>query len=145
MEINQDAIYASKPWKIYGDNLNSCQRVRERNILNADRDHVLNNASKENFNARTVSSTPYGSDEVRFTVKEDVLYIFVLNPQQGQIKLPALGLDSPQQPGNIKKIQLLGSRRKISFTQTKDYLLLDVPQDLPTPYAAVFKVKGALD
>lgn len=145
MKINKEAIYASKPWSVYGDNLNSCQRVRERNILNADVHNVLNNASKENFNARTVTSTPYDFDEFRFTVKGDLLYILVLNPKKGQIKLPSLGLDSPQHPGKINQIQLLGGQRKIDFSQTKDYLVLDVPQNLPTPYAAVFKVKGVLE
>lgn len=145
MKINKEAIYASKPWSVYGDNLNSCQRVKERNILNADVHNVLNNASKENFNARTVTSTPYDFDEVRFTVKGDLLYILVLNPQTGQIKLPTLGLDSSQHPGKINQIQLLGGKGKIDFSQTKDYLVLDVPQNLPTPYAAVFKVKGVLE
>lgn len=144
MKINQEAIYASKPWTVYGDNLNSCQRVKERNIINADVSNVLDNAAEENFNARTVFSTPYDSDEVRFTVKGDLLYIMVLNPKQGKIKLPVLGLNSPQHSGKIKKIELLGSKNKVNFIQSGDYLLLDVPQNLPTPYAAVFKVKGAL-
>lgn len=68
----------------------------------------------------------------------------LLNPKQGKIKLPALGLNSPQHSGKIKKIELLGSKNKVDFVQSGDYLLLDVPQNLPTPYAAVFKVKGAL-
>ena len=144
MKINNEAIYAGKPWQIYGDNLNSCKRVKERNILNADVNNVLNNATEENFNARTVSSTPYGHDEVRFITRGDYLYICVLNPQPGKIQLPALGLDSPQHPGNIRQIQLLGAKGTVDFTQTKDHLLLDVPQQLPTPYAAVFKVRGAL-
>lgn len=144
MKINNEAIYAGKPWQIYGDNLNSCKRVKERNILNADVNNVLNHATEEDFNARTVSSTPYGHDEVRFITRGDYLYICVLNPQPGKIQLPALGLDSPQHPGNIRQIQLLGAKGNVDFTQTKDHLLLDVPQQLPTPYAAVFKVRGAL-
>ncbi|MGN0229859.1 MAG: alpha-L-fucosidase [Muribaculaceae bacterium] len=140
MKINKEAIYASKPWVVYGDNLNSCQRVKERNILNADANNVLANATDENFNARTVTSTPYDSDEVRFTLNGDVLYIMVLNPRVGQIKLPTLGLKSPDTFGEIKQIKMLGSKEKVKYVRNDDYLLLDVPQNRPTPYAAVFKV-----
>lgn len=144
MKINKEAIYASKPWSVYGDNLNSCQRVKERNILNADVNNVLNNASKENFNARTVTSTPYDFDEVRFTTKDNILYISILNPKKGTIKLPALGLKSPQHPKKISHISMLGCKEQIIFSQEDDYLLIEVPEHRPTPYAVVLKVEGAL-
>lgn len=142
--INEKAIYASKPWKVYGDNLNSCKRVAERNIVNADADNVNANATEENFNARTVRSTPYGHDEVRFTVHGDKLYIFVLNPAAGEIELPALGLASPQQPSCITSIKMLGGKGKVNFHQDNDKLTLEIPHERPTLYTAVFEVKGAL-
>lgn len=144
MKINKEAIYASKPWSVYGDNLNSCQRVKERNILNADVNNVLNNASKENFNARTVTSTPYDFNEVRFTTKGNILYISILNPKAGMIKLPTLGLKSLQHPRKVSRISMLGRTGQIVFSQEDDYLLIEVPKDRPTPYAVVLKVEGVL-
>ncbi|MDE6181041.1 MAG: alpha-L-fucosidase [Phocaeicola sp.] len=144
ININEKAIYASKPWKIYGDNLNSCKRVMERNIVNADVDNVNANATDENFNARTVRSTPYGHNEVRFTTQGNKLYIFVLNPIEGTIELPALGLDSPQHPSKITSIKMLGRKGKVNFQQDKDKLILEVPHKRPTLYTTVFEVKGAL-
>lgn len=142
VDINGKAIYGSKPWRVYGDNLNSCRREAEKHIVNADAGHVKKNAQKENFNARTVSSTPYEQDEVRFTVCGKDLYIFVLNPATGPIELPALGLASKEQPGRIRSIKMLGSRQKIRFEQREDRLVLEVPDERPTPYAVVFEVYG---
>ncbi|WP_455673882.1 alpha-L-fucosidase [Phocaeicola sp.] len=142
MAVNGKAVYASRPWKIYGDNLNSCLREKERNIVNADMANVLKEAQDENFNARTVASTPYGPDEVRFTVCNGKLYIFVLHPATGTIELPSLGLGSAQQPGKISSIKMLGGRGKVHFRQDADKLVLEVPEERPTPYTVVFEVKG---
>lgn len=142
--MNEKAIYASKPWKVYGDNLNSCLREIERNIVNADAKEVMQNAQKENFNARTVASSPYGHDEVRFTVHGKELYVFVLNPVPGStIRLPALGLGSEQKPSRVKSVKMLGGG-KVVFSQDSRSLALTMPEKLPTPYATVFEVKGAL-
>ncbi len=144
ININANAIYASKPWTIYGDNLNSCLREIERNIVNADVGNVLQNAQKENFNARTVASAPYGHDEVRFTTNGKTLYVFVLNPATGSIELPSLGLGSSEKPGKIRSVKMLGSREKIRFRQDQKKLVLDVPEKRPTLYTAVFEVQGVL-
>ena len=144
ININDKAIYASKPWMIYGDNLNSCLREIERNITNADVENVLKEAQKENFNARTVASAPYRHDEVRFTTRGKKLYIFVLNPTTGNIELPSLGLSSEQKPGKIRSVKMLGSHEKIEFHQDHEKLILNVPDKRPTPYTTVFEVQGAL-
>ena len=115
-------IYGSRPWTVYGDNLNSCLRNVERHIVNADAGQVLEEAQKENFNARTVNSTPYGSDEVRFTVCGSKLYVIVLNPESGTIRVPV-----------------------ISFSQSEDNLSMDIPDERPTSYAVVFEVDGAIN
>ena len=110
-------IYGSRPWTVYGDNLNSCLRNVERHIVNADAGQVLEEAQKENFNARTVNSTPYGSDEVRFTVCG----------------------------GKISSVRMLGSQQNISFSQSEDNLSMDIPDERPTSYAVVFEVDGAIN
>ncbi|WP_423126981.1 alpha-L-fucosidase [Gaoshiqia sp. Z1-71] len=143
IDINGEAIYASKPWKIYGDNLNSYLK-RSENIANADLEALKKQNESEQFNQRTVKSLPYGNDEVRFTVKGDVLYVFVLNPSEGNITLSSLGLKSPNFPGKIKNIKMLGSKEKIKYRQNDEVLTLTIPENRPTKYAAVFELKGVL-
>ena len=145
LKLNGEAIYASKPWKVYGDNFYSGltdATSGNSNIANTDL-KALKRKSKQ-FNNRTKDSPPYGHDEVRFTTKGDVLYVFVMNPTAGEIELPSLGLESKYHPKQIKGVKMIGSNDKIRFSQTDDKLMLTVPADRPNQYAAVFEVKGAL-
>ena len=41
VRINSKAIYGSRPWTVYGDNLNSCLRNVERHIVNADAGQLM--------------------------------------------------------------------------------------------------------
>lgn len=143
LKINGEAVFASKPWKIYGDNLNSVLKQSDK-IANADLEALKKQAESEQFNQRTVKSLPYGNDEVRFTVKGDVLYVFVLNPSEGNITLPNLGLNSPYFPGKIENIKMLDSKEKIKYRQNDEAMTLTIPENRPTKYAAVFEVKGVL-
>lgn len=145
VNLNSEAIYASKPWKVYGDNLHSFLRRLEKEAASeADLEALKKQAKSSHFNERTVKSPPYGPDEVRFTTKGNNLYIFVLNPAEGQIELPALGLNAEYAPNKISLIQMLGSDKEIEFKQDADKLILNVPATRPNKYITVFKVKGAL-
>lgn len=135
------AIYASKPWKIYGDNLNG--RTTASNISNADVEAVKK-AKSNDFNERTVASGPYPHNEVRFTVKDKKLYVFVLNPVPGKIDIPSLALKSPYNAKKITAVKLLGSNEKIVFKQDDTKLALTVPENLQDNYTKVFEVEGVL-
>ncbi len=141
--VNQhaDAIYATKPWKIHGDNLNSIQRRLEaESIGEADIDAAKKNTGGH-FNERIKTSPPYGHDEVRFTTKGDILYIFVLNPKSGDISLPALGLGSVHQAKEIAQIQMLKGGAPAAFTQTQETLSLTIPESSPKDLTMVFQVR----
>lgn len=140
VNLNAGAIYASKPWKVYGDNLFSYLKGENA----ADIETLKKKAAGEQFNERTLKSKPFGNDEVRFTKKNDTLFVFVLNPNAGEITIPALGLNSKYSPKKITAIYLIGSKQKINFTQDEGKLTLSVPEKRPGNYAAVFEVLGAL-
>jgi len=140
LHINGKSIYASRHWKIYGDNIGGGAVSRKSNLSETDLKEQADKKKSEQFNERTVSSPAYPRDEVRFTVKDDVLFVFVLNPAKGAIEIPSLGYGVKK----IHSISLLGNDAKIKFKQKKDMLILHVPADRPTKFAAVFKVEGAL-
>ncbi|MDW5290280.1 alpha-L-fucosidase [Formosa sp. PL04] len=145
-QLNSEAIYASKPWKVHGDNLYSSfidPNSSNKNLANMNPEDLKKMEDKQ-FNNRTKDTPPYGPNEVRFTTKGDVLYMIVLNPTEGDIKIPALGLKSQYNPKKIRSITLIGSDEKIKFKQERDKLILNVPAHRPNAYAAVFVVSGAL-
>ena len=142
VNLNSEAIYASKPWHIYGDNLNSY--LKRSDVSETDLEDLKKHATSEQFNERTLKDPPYGSDEVRFTTKDDVLYVFVLNPEQGAVELPSLGLKSKYEVNKISSVRMIGSDENISFEQDAHKLILNVPANNQNKYTAVFEVKGAL-
>jgi len=145
VNLNKDAIYASKPWKVYGDNLDSYLKLLEKEAVGeADLEALKEQAKSEHFNERTIESPQFGADEVRFTTKDNNLYIFVLNPAMGAIDLPSLGLNSTYSDNRITSITMLGSDEIIKFSQETDKLILNVPEERPNKYAVVFEVKGVL-
>jgi alpha-L-fucosidase len=144
VNLNSDAIYASKPWCIYGDNLNSYLHRSIEDVNETDLEALKKHATNEQFNERTLKEPPYGPDEVRFTTKDDLLYVFILNPEEGVIELPSLGLKSKYEVNKIRSIRMIGSNEKINFQQDADKLILNVPANRQNKYTAVFEVKGAM-
>ena len=146
LKLNGEAIYATSPWKVHGDNLLSGLDDDDSGNANmANTDLVDQKKSKSvQFNNRTIDSPAYGHDQVRFTTKGEVLYVFVLNPTEGEITLPALGLESEYNPNQIQTMKLIGSDEEVQYKQTKDGLTIHIPAQRPNQYAAVFELKGAL-
>jgi alpha-L-fucosidase len=140
INLNAEAIYGTHCWKTPGDNRPKDRRARQ----NLDETNVKQaKAHSEQFNERTKDSPAYPHDEVRFTVKGDKLYIFVLNPAAGKIQLASLGLKSKYKPGRISAVLLIGGDA-VEFSQDDDKLTITVPEKRPSKYAAVFVVKGAI-
>jgi alpha-L-fucosidase len=140
IKLNAEAIYGSSCWKTPGDNrpkdIIARQNLDETDIKQAK-------GHSEQFNERTKDSPAYPHDEVRFTVKGDKLYIFVLNPAEGPINLPTLGLNSSYKPGHITAVRLLGGK-SVDFKQDADKLTITVPAKRPGKYTAVFEISGAI-
>ncbi len=144
VNTNAEAIYASKPWKIYGDNLNSFLNERNSNLSETDLKAQKEKAKKEQFNERTLESPPYGHNEVRFTTNNGILYVIVLNPQEGDIEIPSLGINSEYNAKSVKTIRMVGEDKSIQFKQQPGKLILSVPAKRPNKFATVFAVEGVL-
>ena len=145
LRVNGEGIYATHAWKIYGDNIGGgAASMKNSNLSETDLSAQQQKKQSEQFNERTLNSPLYPYDEVRFTVKGDVLYVMVLDPEEGAIEIPSLGKESKYDVKKISSVRMLGSDKKIKFKQKKDKLILHVPAERPTSYAAVFEVKGAL-
>lgn len=119
--------------------------MARRPIVRPFRSARSRHATRGDFNERTVKSPAYGIDEVRFTVKGDWLYIFVLNPAADTtIRLNALGLGSKYHPRKITATRMIGGDEPVHFTQDRNTLSLTVPAKRPDALPAVFEVTGAL-
>lgn len=123
MAIHGEGIYATRPWTIFGEGPGAAV------------------AAGEGFNE---SKKPeLGADDVRFTTKGKTIYAFVMGWPKGQAAIRALGAASPQRPGAIRRVTLLGSDAQLTWQQTPDALRIDLPGQPVSDIGHCFRIERA--
>jgi alpha-L-fucosidase len=79
-------------------------------------------------------------EDVRFTTKGRALYAFVMGWPAGSTLIKPLGTASPQEPGKIANVELLGYKGKIAWAQTAAGLQVTLPTEAPSKHAVTLKV-----
>jgi len=126
MAVNGEGIYATRPWKIFGDGPIASAP--------ASGDTRFNEASRKAL----------GPEEVRFTAKGDVLYAFIMGwPENRQAVIKPLSLGGQHAVGRIEHVQLLGGGT-IRWTQDDAGLTVQLPEQKPSNHAVSLKVHGAI-
>jgi alpha-L-fucosidase len=129
MEVNSEAIYATRPWKIFGEG------PQTANTNNKDQ-------ANSQFNESKRRELTY--QDVRFTTKGNTLYTFFMGWPQGenqQVVIPSLGKNSEQKIGSIENVELLGYG-KIDFRREDEGLKITLPSQKPCEHAYTLKVYG---
>jgi alpha-L-fucosidase len=121
IDDNGEAIYSSRPWKIYGEGPS------------------MENQARGTFGGvRDVR--PYQAGDVRFTTKDGKLYVFCMEPTEGSLNVKALGKSSPYYQ-QISSIRMLGSKEKVKWAQGTDALEIKSPVSHPAYAATVYEVQ----
>jgi alpha-L-fucosidase len=122
MQVNGEAIHATRPWKVYGEGPNSVKAG--------------------SYQGKSVSKL--GEKDVRFTRNKAnaVIYALVLGWPAGSFTVQSLGLSAATKPGKIGKVELLGTDQKVSWKQEPDALRAELPKAYKpkVDYAAVLKL-----
>ncbi len=124
MRVNSEAIYATRPWKIFGEGPGT-QAAAESSAFNENKRKDLTAA------------------DVRFTTKGNTLYAFVMGWPEYEAVIRPLRTGSELRVGKIQSVELLGSDESLQWAQNQDGLKVILPQRKPSDYATVFRVTGA--
>ncbi len=102
MKINGEAIYATRPWKVFGEG---------PNVVEAGA-----------FKGKSISSL--GPKDIRFTRNKanTVIYAIFLGWPEGEVQIASLGTASKTQPGKIDHVAIVGTDAPIKWKQTEDAL-----------------------
>jgi alpha-L-fucosidase len=122
MDVNSEGIYSSRPWKLYGEGP-STQVVIKAGNFNEDK--------RQDFTA----------EDIRFTTKGNTLYAFVQGWPKDEAVVKALGLASPQQPGKIQKVEVLGYKGNVSWKQEDAALKVQMPAEKMSDIGFTLKVQ----
>lgn len=112
LKINGEAIYGSRPWV----------RASEGAVIKG--------------RGSTEDSEPYTAQDICFTTKRNVLYAISLdwNPE-------GIVIHSLNDTTKVEEVSMLGSDTDLSWVQTPNGLKVSFPEQKPSEYAHVLKIK----
>jgi len=118
MAANNEAIYSTRPWKIFGE------------------------GPTMHGGEVAYSELPtYVPGDIRFTTKGDTLYAIALAwPKDSKLLIKSLGSNSSYYPGQIARIGLLGSEPNLEWSRSPDGVTVKLPVSPPGEYAWVFRI-----
>ena len=122
MAINSEGIYASRPWKMFGDG------------------PVATAPSGDGTRFNESGRRELTADEVRFTTKGDTLYAFIMGWPEKLALIKPLATSSPLSPPKIRNVELLGYQDKVIWTQDEQGLTVVMPEQKPCDYAITLKI-----
>jgi alpha-L-fucosidase len=128
LKVNGEAIYATRPWTIYGEGP-STVGPEEKNNLGGIKD---------------VGSKPFTPEDIRFTQSKDgkTLYAIALEiPKDGQVTVKSFAANSAQWPGKISSVRLVGGG-KLKFTRDENGLHVALPEKFEGKTALALKIES---
>lgn len=124
MNINKEAIYDTRPWKVFGEGPISESDIK----INA-----------QGFNEG--SYTHATAAEKRFTQTSKALYVTMLAwPAEQKVTIKSLALNNPLFQKKISRVELLGYG-KIPFKRTTEGLIVTLPAKRLNDIAPVIKIR----
>lgn len=119
IDVNGEAIYGTRPWKVYGE---GPSRARKSG----------------NFNE---GGLKYTARDIRFTQSKDgqALYALALGwPEDKRLVIRSLASAA----GKISGVRLLGHAAALDWQQTGDGLVINLPEQKPCDLAYAFKISA---
>jgi alpha-L-fucosidase len=115
--INGEAIYGTRPWKIFGEG-------------------PTENVSGSFIDGKVKDFT---AQDIRFTTKGDTLYAITLAIPTKDILIKSL-TSLASNNTVVANVELTGSNEKINWSQKKDGLNIKVSKAYPSEYAAAYRI-----
>lgn len=120
MEINGEALFNTRPWKIYGEGPTKVNKGHHSEKHNKDAGH----------------------EDIRFTTKGDVLYATSLGwPDDGVFTIESLAKGNPYESRMIQNVHFISGNNQVDWKQNRDALKIQVDGSMPCEAAYVFRVE----
>ena len=127
LKVNGEAIYATRPWKIYGEGPST------------------EGGEKGRFGGQSdLQKNPFTSEDIRFTQSKDgrALYAIILEiPADRRVIVKSLAVNGASWPGKIRSVHLVGGG-KLQFTRDEAGLHVDLPESFNDTTAFALKIQS---
>ena len=124
MHTNGEAIYATRPWKTFGEGPHA--------------------AKSGAFAGESTASLD--ANDIRFTCNKrgDVVNAIVLGwPVGEKFEIKSLGTATPLRPGKVANVALLGCVEKLEWNQSAESLTVQKPSAKPCDFAYTLRIEFA--
>jgi alpha-L-fucosidase len=118
LETNGEAIYGTRPWKVYGEG--------------------PNRLAAGQFGEK--EGQRFAPQDFRFTVKPGTVYAIGLAWPNAPARIVSLGAKSGLAPQGVVDVRLLGVDEKVEWRQAEDALTVKLPSRQPSDIAYTLKV-----
>lgn len=124
MEVNGEGVYSTRPWHIFGEG----PVAEDQNPLKG-----------QGFNEG--KHRAYTAEDIRFVVKEDVIYAHVMAwPENGEVLVKSLSAGNHWEDGIVSRVELLGYGSPLEYSQQNDGLVVRLPEEKPNPISLTLKI-----
>ena len=126
MKANSESIYATRPWKIFGEG--PAQEASAK----------LNN---QGFNEG--KGKPFTHEDIRFATRGNVLYATAMGwPEDGKLIIKSLKKDSEHFSKEIQKVEWVPEKQSLNFERNENGLVVSLPENKSGElnYANVIKI-----
>ncbi|MBK9390109.1 MAG: alpha-L-fucosidase [Bacteroidetes bacterium] len=120
--VNGEGIYGTRPWKVYGEGPST------------------ENQAKGTFGG-VKDVRPYTSSDIRFTVKDNFLYAFLMEKPDREIVISSLGTQKGLAAKKIKNVSILGLEEKLKWELGEEALSVMLSSDLPDWNVIALKIE----
>jgi len=118
MSVNSEAVYATRPWKIFGAGPSTQPHTGTEAKFNENKRKDLT------------------AQDTRFTTKGGNLYAFVMGWPGSKAVIEPLAMGS----GRVANVELLGFKGRLKWAQTQAGLEIELPEQPPCEHAIAFKI-----
>jgi len=118
LDLNGEAIYGTRPWKIYGE---GPQQIVEGHL-------------SERENPEAVA------EDIRFTTKNDILYAITLAWPDDNLVIKSLSPSRDLLERKVERVEMLGSSEELNWQMTDAGLEVEMPKEKPCDHAFVLKL-----
>jgi alpha-L-fucosidase len=118
LKINGEAVYGTRPWKVYGEGPSKVVEGHLNEQVNTDNTF----------------------EDIRFTKKGNSLYVFVLDWPTSEVMIRSLGKKAALLDKKVKRLELLGSNAEIKWQITDEAMKITFPKEKPCKNAYALKL-----
>lgn len=136
LEQNGEAIYGTRPWTVYGEGPACAAAVREEVT------HIEGLPPAPAGSIHDHLREPFGSEDLRFTRRGDVLYAILLGwPSSGRVCIRSLSSRLTLWDRPVRQVSVLG-HGPVTWRRYEPGLQVDLPEVRPGEHAWVLRIEG---